>query len=61
MQKRVALSTAEAEYRAVTIASKDILWLRNILNEIGRGETKPTKIYEDNKACVKMIENPVIS
>ena len=60
-QRRVALSTAEAEFRAVTIASKDILWLRNLLQEIGRRAQRPTLIYEDNEACIKMIENPVVS
>ena len=61
LQKRVALSTAEAEFRGVTLASKDILWLRNVLHEIGRSVRKPTLIYEDNNACIKMIENPVVS
>ena len=61
LQKRKALSTAEAEYRAATICTKDVLWLRNLLSEIGRTEKKATVLYEDNKACIKMIENPVIS
>ena len=61
LQKRKALSTAEAEYRAATCATKDILWLRILLSEIDRAETKPTKVYEDNAACIKMVENPVVS
>ena len=61
LQKRVALSTAEAEYRAATYACKDVLWLRNLLKELGRGERYPTRMYEDNSACVKMVNNPVIS
>ena len=61
LQKRKALSTAEAEYRAATCAAKDILWLRNLLKEIGRKETRPTKMFEDNAACIKMVENPVVS
>ena len=61
LQKRVALSTAETEFRAVTLASKDILWLRNLLHEIDRSPCKPTLIYEDNSACIKMVENPVVS
>ena len=61
LQKRKALSTAEAEYRAATIATKDILWLRNILHELGRTEQAPTVMFEDNKACIKMVENPVIT
>lgn len=61
MQKRTALSTAEAEYRAATIATKDVLWLLNLLAEIGRAEKNPAVLYEDNAACIKMVENPVIS
>ena len=61
IQKRKALSTAEAEYRAGTICTKHVMWLRNLLSEIGRAEKRATVLYEDNKACIKMIENPVIS
>ena len=61
LQKRKALSTAEAEYRAATHCAKEVLWLRNLLSEIGRTEREPTTMYEDNKACIKMIENPIIS
>ena len=61
MQKRVALSTAEAEYRALTYAVKDIMWLRNILAELGRRELAPTPINEDNRACIAMVENPIVS
>ena len=61
MQKRTALSTAEANYRALTITTKNILWLRNLMREIGRAEKKTSAVYEDNSACIKMVENPVIS
>ena len=61
LQKRKALSTAEAEYRAATIAAKDILWLRNLLHELGRDQREATVMMEDNAACIKMIENPVVS
>jgi hypothetical protein len=61
LQKRRALSTAEAEYRAATYAAKDVLWLRNLLSEIGRKQNEPTTMHEDNAACIKMTENPIIS
>ena len=61
MQKRVAMSTAEAEYRAATIATKEIVWLRRLLSELGVEQTAPTVLYEDNAACTKMISNPVVS
>ena len=61
LQKSVALSTAEAEYRAATLATKDIVWLRRLLEEIGNRQTKPSVLFEDNQACEKMICNPVMS
>ena len=61
LQKRRALSTAEAEYRATTIACKEILWIRRLLREVGIRQTKPSRMFEDNKACIKMIENPYVS
>ena len=35
LQKCVALSTTEAEYIAATEASKEIIWMRNFLLELG--------------------------
>ena len=61
LQKRVALSTAEAEYRAATLAGKEILWLRQLLSELGQPQTTPTPVYEDNRACILMVENPIVS
>ena len=61
MQKRVALSTAEAEYRAATLAGKEIAWLRGLLLELGQVQTTPTPMYEDNRACILMVENPIVS
>ena len=61
LQKRVALSTAEAEYRAATLATKEIVWLRRLLSELGYTQQSPTILHEDNAACVKMVENPMVS
>ena len=61
LQKRVALSTAEAEYRAATLATKVVVWMRRLLGEVGFPQTSPTPMYEDNEACVKMVENPIVS
>jgi hypothetical protein len=61
LQKRLALSTAEAEYRAATILTKELVWLRRLLKELDFPQTEPTTFFEDNAACVKMIENPMVS
>ena len=36
LQKIVAFSTTEAEYVAVTEASKEIIWLQTFLEELGK-------------------------
>ena len=34
LQNRVALSTMEVEYIAISEATKEIIWLKNFLNEL---------------------------
>ena len=58
-QKSVATSTSEAEYVAASRASDDILFLRRVLEESGAKQTTPTPLYEDNRSCRMMSENPV--
>lgn len=53
----ICLSTAEAEYIAATEATKDVLWLRNFLVELGFEMVGPSELYEDNQACVAMVLN----
>ena len=59
--KAVCLSTAEAEYVAATDAAKDVLWLRNFLQELGFQQQAPSLLYEDNQACVAMVNNHVVT
>jgi hypothetical protein len=58
-QKSVATSTSEAEYVAASRASDDILYLRRVLEGAGNKQTTPTPLYEDNRSCRMMSENPV--
>ena len=58
--KSVCLSTAEAELVAVEVV-KDLLWLRNFLTELGFPQSVPSKLYEDNQACVAMVNNHIVS
>jgi hypothetical protein len=54
-------STAEAEYVACSEAIADAKWLKTLLAELGEEIKEPTPIYEDNEACIRIAENPVIS
>ncbi|MCI06930.1 putative gag/pol polyprotein [Trifolium medium] len=40
LQKRVALSTTEAEFIAITEACKEILWMKRFLHELGQEQHK---------------------
>ena len=35
LQKFVALSTTEAEYMAVVEADKEVIWMKNFIEELG--------------------------
>jgi hypothetical protein len=54
LQTTVALSSTEAEYLALSTTSREILWLRGFLAELGFKQNSPSKIYEDNKSCVNI-------
>ena len=57
----MCLSTAETEYVAATETTKDLLWLRNFLRELGFEQLAPSRLYEDNQACVAMVNNHVVT
>ena len=59
-QSAVALSTAESEYTAAAQASKEALWLRNLLIDLGE-VAMSVHLYMDNQAAIDWIENPVVS
>jgi len=61
VQSTVALSTAESEFDAVCEATREVRYLRNLLQELGFDQDKPTVIYEDNQPCIALALNPVTS
>ena len=58
LQTTIARSTAEAEYVAVGTASATIVGFRQLLAEIGFQQEQPTKIYNDNQACIAIANKP---
>ena len=58
-QKCVVLSTCEAELIALSAATCEVLWLRNLLWELGFAVDGPTPIYCDNSGAVAVANNPV--
>ncbi len=58
-QPTVALSTAEAEYMALSMATQTAIWIRKLLNDFDVASVEPVVIYEDNQGCIAMAKNPV--
>jgi hypothetical protein len=58
-QPTVALSTVEAEYMAASNATKEAIWLRVLLKDLGFTQVKATTIHADNQGCIALAQNPV--
>ena len=54
----VALSTAEAEYMALSCAAQEAVWLRQLTAELGSPPKTATTIFEDNQSAICMTKNP---
>lgn len=57
-QKTVAMSSAEAEYMALSEAAKETIYIRRFLSEV-IGELDVTTIFCDNQSAGLMAKNPV--
>eukprot|EP00253_Pinus_taeda_P027048 PITA_27048 len=58
-QAAISLSSAEAEYRGAVEASKEALWLRQILSEFGFEQQHPTTLWCDNQSAIQLCKDPV--
>jgi hypothetical protein len=57
-QSTVALSTAEAEYVALSTAIQECMWMQRLLSDLGNPPDGPTTILEDNQSSIAMARNP---
>eukprot|EP00253_Pinus_taeda_P017794 PITA_17794 len=55
----ISLSSAEVEYRGAVEASKETLWLRQILSELGFEQQHPTTLWCDNQSAIQLCKDPV--
>jgi len=53
-QETTTLSTTESEYMAVVEAAKEVLWLRQLLEELGFRQEEATTILDDNIGCIQL-------
>ena len=59
-QNCITLSSTEAEYVALCHTATEVIWITNILVEIGikKEILYPVPIFEDNKSCIVLAEEP---
>ncbi len=53
MQKTMALSTAEVEYYSASEMAVEIIYLRNLIRNMGLPQEDDTPVYEDDTACIE--------
>ena len=58
-QKTVSDSSAEAEYRAMAAATKEMKWIVPLMKELGVQVDKPVPFFCDSKAAIHIAANPV--
>ena len=57
-QKIVTLSTTEAEYVAASATSREAIWLRRLLSDVGCPCVSATVIFVDNQSAIRLVRNP---
>ena len=55
----MSLSLVEEEYRAMTGACCELIWLRYLLRDLEVLHREPTLLYCDNKVVLHIVANPV--
>jgi hypothetical protein len=58
-QSVVVRSTAETEYRAMTLGVAELLWLRDLLVELKMDQRGKMKLWCDSKLAISIANNPV--
>ena len=57
-QPTIALSTTEAEYMATSQSTREAIWLRKLLADVGFVQQDATTIMCDNQGCIALAKNP---
>ncbi|KAL4565106.1 hypothetical protein LXL04_029190 [Taraxacum kok-saghyz] len=58
-QKSVSRSSTEAEYKALANASSEVMWVQNLLQELGIANSHSPTLYCDNTGATYLCANPV--
>jgi hypothetical protein len=54
-QSRIALSSTETEFNALSEGLRELLWVNKLLEEISVKVKTPIIMHEDNQSCIHMI------
>ena len=57
LQSMIGLSSTEAEYVAENEADKEVMWMRNLLTEIGYTLSGPSTLFMDNNSAISVAKN----
>ncbi|KAJ7549261.1 hypothetical protein O6H91_07G046700 [Diphasiastrum complanatum] len=58
-QDTISLSSTEAEYKALSSATQEAVWLRKLLCEIGMKHVNPIVIFCDSQSGIQLAKNPI--
>jgi hypothetical protein len=58
-QQTVALSTAEAEYMAISAVLQEVKWIKQLLKELNLPLKSPIQLFCDNQAAIAISKNDV--
>jgi len=53
-QDSVSKSSTEAEYRSMSAACSEVIWLRGLLSELGFSQAQPTPLHADNTSAIQI-------
>ncbi|GKE05009.1 ribonuclease H-like domain-containing protein [Tanacetum coccineum] len=58
-QATISKSSSEAEYRSMSTASSEIVWLGNLLHSLGLKDLYPVELFCDNSSAIQIAANLV--
>ena len=58
LQSITVLSTTEAKYVSAVDAGKDVIWMRQLLGELGFTLDSPSALRMDNQSAISVAKNP---
>ena len=58
LQTLTALSTTEAEYISAVEAGKEVVWMCQLLAELGFPLSGPSVLHMDNQSAISVAKNP---